>query len=119
MPIQSSLTPSILPVSPDSHRYLLYRQLHMPDLDSLIRLACFPSLPDTDLGLGFLSLGGVLVAGSFTVRAVVFTVVVGCPGVRHYQKLLDVPLKGRQTSVKSEQVHCYWQRSVLCIYDYR
>lgn len=67
----------------------------LPDLDSLIRLACSPSLADTDLGLGFLSLGGVLVAGSFTVRAVVFTVVVGCPGVCHYQKLLDVALKGR------------------------
>lgn len=78
--------------NPDSHHYLLYS---LPDLDSLIRLARFPSLPGTDLGLWFLSLGGVLVACGFTVRAVVFTVVVGRPGVCHYQELLDVPLKGR------------------------
>lgn len=60
---------------------------------SLIRLHCFPPHPHTDLALGFLSLGGVLVVGSFTVRAVVFTVVVGCPGVCHNQQLLDVSLK--------------------------
>lgn len=51
------------------------------------------SSPDTDLALWFLCLGGVLVVGRLTVRAVVFTVVVGCPGVCHYQQLLDVSLE--------------------------
>lgn len=49
--------------------------------------------PDTDLALRFLCLGGVMVVGSLTVRAVVFTVVIGCPGVCHYQQLLDVSLQ--------------------------
>lgn len=54
-----------------------------------------PSSPDTDLALRFLCLGGVLVVGRPTVRAVVFTVVIGCPGVCHDQQLLDVSLEWR------------------------
>lgn len=55
-----------------------------------------PSSPDTDLALRFLCLGGVLVVGRPTVRAVVFTVVIGCPGVCHDQQLLDVSLEWRE-----------------------
>lgn len=55
-----------------------------------------PSSKDTDLALRFLCLGGVLVVGRPTVRAVVFTVVIGCPGVCHDQQLLDVSLEWRK-----------------------
>lgn len=37
-----------------------------------------------------------MVVGSFTVRAVVFTVVISSPGVCHYQQLLDVTLEGKK-----------------------
>lgn len=37
-----------------------------------------------------------MVVGSFTVRAVVFTVVIGCSGVCHYQQLLDVTLEEKK-----------------------
>lgn len=71
--------------------------------------------PETDLILGFLSLGGVMVVGSFTVGAVVFTVVIGCPGVCHYQQLLDVTLykykkekkkRGREVRLLCQQHWC-------------
>lgn len=64
-----------------------------------------PSSPsDTDLALRFLSLGGVVVVGGFTVRAVVFTVVIGCSGVFQYQQLLDVTLEeeGEENSLSAE-----------------
>lgn len=53
-------------------------------------------LPDTDLALRFLSLRDVSVGGSFTVGAVTFTVVIGFPGVCHYQQLLDASLEEKQ-----------------------
>lgn len=37
-----------------------------------------------------------MVVGSFTVGAVVFTVVVGCSWVCHYQQLLDVTLEEKK-----------------------
>lgn len=42
-----------------------------------------------------------MVVGGFTVRAVVFTVVEGCPGVCHYQQLLDVTLEEVKKENKS------------------
>lgn len=63
---------------------------------SLSPLLAFSPLSHTDLVLRFLSLGGVVVVGGFTVGAVVFTVVVGRPGVCHYQQLLDVALEGEE-----------------------
>lgn len=41
-----------------------------------------------------------MVVGSFTVRAVVFTVVISSPGVCHYQQLLDVTLEGKKEKRK-------------------
>lgn len=67
--------------------------------------------PDTDLALRFLCLGGVMVVGRLTVRAVVFTVVIGCPGVCHYQQLLDVSLQRRKGDKKTHQwnpLHISW-----------
>lgn len=78
----------ILPSPPSGEPHILsgpYSSMH----SALHALFLFP---ETDLILGFLSLGGVMVVGSFTVGAVVFTVVIGCPGVCHYQQLLDVTL---------------------------
>lgn len=46
----------------------------------------------TNLFLRFLGLEGVPVVGGFTVGAVMFTVVIGGPGVCHDQQLLDVTL---------------------------
>lgn len=45
--------------------------------------------------VGVLGLGGVG-DGGVAVRAVVFAVIIGCPGVRHDQELLDVTLQGRK-----------------------
>lgn len=105
VPVQLSLKPS-----------RLYRQSHrLISRLSLIRLHCFPPHSHTDLALGFLSLGGVLVVGSFTVRAVVFTVVVGCPGVCHYQQLLDVSLKRKVHMCENGAAPLL----VLCNYDHR
>lgn len=67
--------------------------------------------PDTDLALRFLCLGGVMVVGCLTVRAVVFTVVIGCPGVCHYQQLLDVSLQWGKGDKKTHQwnpLHISW-----------
>ncbi|TNN88412.1 hypothetical protein EYF80_001194 [Liparis tanakae] len=58
---------------------------------------------DTDLVLRFLSLGGVVVVGGFTVRAVVFTVIVGCSGVCHDQQLLDVTLEQKKRSMSATE----------------
>ncbi len=44
-----------------------------------------------------------MVIGGFTVRAVVFTVVIGCPGVCHYQQLLDVTLEEKKKSSMSAE----------------
>lgn len=45
-----------------------------------------------------------MVVGSFTVRAVVFTVVIGRPGVCHYQQLLDVTLEEKKKRKSSMSV---------------
>lgn len=42
-----------------------------------------------------------MVVGGFTVRAVVFTVVMGCSGVCHYQQLLDVTLEEKKKKKKA------------------
>ena len=81
---------------------ILYCRFLHPSLLTVIPFSLIPSSlsvlssPDTDLALRFLCLGGVLVVGRLTVRAVVFTVVIGCPGVCHDQQLLDVSLEWRE-----------------------
>lgn len=78
---------------------ILYCKFLRPTLLKVLPTTPIPSSlsasssPDTDLALRFLCLGGVLVVERLTVRAVVFTVVIGCPGVCHYQQLLDVSLE--------------------------